>query len=223
MEDARIEYLKARLQGEDFTLDELREYCWLTAPLPAQGQVRQDMATFITDDARVGFLFVRNWWRPVEPKPAVLPLPQVDHFLLGYITMPGGHATTMNEAIIAFYRRATKYCKDNKIDPTAGTEDPAARAKRLNRERVARSRSKKPTGERMLTDSNREQVRALEQHLATARERFDAEDERLAAVSKHHYDAMLEASKSRKSLKEFHDMEVTQLIAEKQALIRMQG
>lgn len=139
----RHQYLEQRLT--DLTLQpiEYREYCYLESLRSgalANGLVLPDLNVFVTDDMLLQYWQAVDWWPHDMP---THPCPTLRDFAMQCCHMVDHSALTLQQLLEARAARVVQALLEAKRSVVNPNESKAERAKRLNRERVSRSRGRK--------------------------------------------------------------------------------
>lgn len=212
MED-RMLALREKVTVADCTVEELREYCTLAFP-PRPGMWLQEVDKFILPDSMQAYNWLRDWWRLDNP-PKQYELNLLS--MLWAIYVPENQAgppvgVTLNDKVLQFYNRAKAYCDINGLDPSNAQEDPEVRRKRLNRERMAKTREARRVPDKSIADDTvRAQVRELEAQIEQVKQNAKEADEQHRQEVVRYQQLMIEAAETRKAVAQSYKDEVERL------------
>lgn len=212
----RLLELRELVDAGTCTVDQLREYCYLAFETRV-GMWLQEADYYIQPDSMDAFNWLKGWWKLPE-YPSSLPAPNLLAFLWGiYVPVREdgcgpAHSVTLNDKIVEFYGRARAWCEQNGLNPDQPGETPEERRRRKNRERMAEVRAHRAIPDKVLTDDGvREQVRGLEQQIATLKERHKVADEALRQEVIEAQQRMIALSSTRKERAQEHKDAIAQL------------
>lgn len=174
---ARQTYLIHRLQQDDVTPDEYREYIWLEygpgSYSHSLGARIQDLNLFVTDESLRNFKLLKRWWNP-PAKYARQDLHSPDLFTAAVFAKIDRNrpVVTLQMFVDDFGARAIAHCQATGMDISNPGENVDDRRKRLNRERMAAAREARRTPQDQATP----QIREAESVLASLREQARQED-----------------------------------------------
>jgi hypothetical protein len=195
----QLEHLRARMGARDVTVEEVWDYIALNHQ-PAYGMVMQQLALFVTPQDLVNFWMFHDWWAPVPDKPQNLPTPSIIQFCWYVNHLPTAPAVTFHEAMMVESDKRIAYCNANNLNPQNPGESREDRAKRLNRERMAKTRSHRKTPEKLIKhdDVLLQTVRAMEAQCDDLKREAKAAEEAITEEVKLHQAAMNEAAQRRR-------------------------
>lgn len=176
--ESRVDFLEKRLLERDVTLDEVREYTWLSFQPKMEGQLLHDLNTFITQEDLAAFWWLHDWWRPDGGYPSrpALPSPKIAQFLYSANYSIGTPPVTFNRAMEIFYNKCVAYCKANDLNVVTPGLSKAERKREANKERMAHARAHRRLQTKQIPDEHLARVRELEDQLDTVKQQAADED-----------------------------------------------
>lgn len=139
----RHSYLAQRLSDVTLQPIEYREYCYLEALRNGSidsGLVLAPLNEFVTDAMLLQYWSAIDWWPKDLP---AHPCPTLQEFALHACHLPERKPLNLGELLAARGQRCAAALLEAKRSVVNPNESKAERAKRLNRERVSRSRGRK--------------------------------------------------------------------------------
>lgn len=197
---SRADILYQRLNQRDVTLDEVREWCYITHK-PGNGQHQQNLMTFVQEGDLEAFWWLYDWWSPVASKPTTLPTPAIQHFCWFSLTADGQPEVSFLEAVKKFHTRAVAHCREADLNVVTPGESAEERKRRRNAERMAKARAHRRVPSKVaeeLPTEQREQLANLENSIAALKAEAKSADNDIGAEVSKHYQAMLIAADIRK-------------------------
>lgn len=219
----RLEHLRTRLGERDVTVEEVWDYLILNHQPPVN-MVMQQLASFVTQEDLAHFWWLHDWWKDVPDKPNTLPTPSINQFCWSVNHTPGAPPVTFKDAMVQTYNRSVAWLRSNNLDIIAPGESKDARAKRLNRERMAATRAHRKVPDKLLKNNEAlsVQVRELERQRDQLKEDAKDADDLLGQEVKRHQEAMNDAAQRRREAKADYKMRIENLSAEIAQLIAKQ-
>lgn len=224
VENRELEVLRHRMGERDVTLAEVHRYLFLNHA-PNVGQIQQPFHLFITDADLVSFWQLVDWWAPTPDKPATLPVPSIVHFAWNINHAPNIEPVTFMDAMRLWYNRAVQWLQSVDRDVANPGESKEDRERRRNRERMAKTRSHRSPGKKVLKQQDPQvqaQVAELEGYVTQLKQDAEDTDALLLEETKRHQAAMEDAAKRRKEAAQDFKERIQKLRTEINSLIAKQ-